>query len=203
MLAADPFPGFAGDEPYPVDLVVAPPEGQSRLTVFFRLLLAIPHFVWLVLWSILAIFAAIANWFATLFTGRNPGALHRFLARFVRYSTHVYAYVSLIGNPFPGFAGAPGSYPIDLRIDPPERQNRWKTGFRIVLAVPGLILSSAIGGIIFVAAIFGWFTGLFVARMPRDLRQAGAYALRYSAQLNAYLLLLTDRYPDATPRIGE
>jgi hypothetical protein len=189
--------------PHPIGLSVNDELRRSRLTVFFRLLLAIPHFVWLTLWSIVALFAVIASWFATLFTARTPDALHGFLARFIRYSTHVYAYASLVGNPFPGFVGAPGGYPIDLRVDPPARQNRWKTGFRIVLVVPAVILSSATGGVLFVAALFGWFTGLFVARMPRDLRQAGAYALRYGAQVNAYLFLLTDRYPDATPRIEE
>jgi hypothetical protein len=190
-------------EPHPIGLGVSDELRRSRLTVFFRLLLAIPHFIWLTLWSIVAFFAAIAAWFATLFSGRNPDALHRFLSRFVRYSIHVYAYATLIGNPFPGFVGAPGSYPIDVSIAPPEVQNRWKTGFRIVLAIPALILSGAIGGVVLAAAFLGWFTGLFVARMPRDLRQAGAYGLRYSAQLHAYLFLLTDRYPDATPRISE
>jgi hypothetical protein len=188
--------------PHPVGLSVNDELRRSRLTVFFRLLLAIPHFIWLALWAIVVFFVAIAAWFATLFSGRNPAPLHDFLARFVRYGTHVYAYATLIGSPFPGFLGEPGSYPIDVRIDPPEPQNRWKTGFRLVLAIPALLLSSAIGGIVLVAALLGWFTGLFVARMPRDLRQAGAYSLRYSAQLNSYFLLLTDRYPDATPRIG-
>jgi hypothetical protein len=35
--------------------------------------------------------------------------------------------------------------------------------------------------------------------MPRNLRQAQVYALRYSAQLYGYTLLLTDRYPYASP----
>jgi hypothetical protein len=35
--------------------------------------------------------------------------------------------------------------------------------------------------------------------MPRGLRNLGAFAIRYSAQLNAYAFLLTDRYPYAGP----
>ena len=34
---------------------------RSRVTVFFRLPLAIPHFVWLALWAIAAVFAVIAH----------------------------------------------------------------------------------------------------------------------------------------------
>jgi Domain of unknown function (DUF4389) len=45
--------------------------------------------------------AAIANWFATLAAGVSPEALHRFLAAYVRYQNHVYAYLFLIADPFP------------------------------------------------------------------------------------------------------
>ena len=92
---------------------------RSRLTVFFRLLLAIPHLVWIFLWSIAAILAAIAGWFAALATARLPEALHRFLAAYVRYSTHLGAYLSIAANPYPGFTGEPG-YPVDV-VDPVAR----------------------------------------------------------------------------------
>jgi hypothetical protein len=199
---ADPEapPAPAELRPHPITVSNEEDLRRSRLTVFFRLLLAIPHLVWLTLWSIVALFAVIGSWFVTLFRGTAPDSLHRFLVRFLRYSTHVYAYVTLVTNPFPGFVGVEG-YPLDVQFAPPERQNRWKTGFRLVLVVPALILSGALWGVLVTVALFGWFTGLFVARMPRDLQRAGAYALRYSVQLNSYLFLLTDRYPDATPRI--
>ena len=54
----------------PIRLSVDDDLRRSRLTVFFRLPLAIPHFVWLLLWGIAAFFAVIANWFVTLFRGR-------------------------------------------------------------------------------------------------------------------------------------
>jgi hypothetical protein len=172
---------------------------RSRLTVFFRLPLAFPHLVWLVLWSILAFVVAIINWVVTLFTGRSPSALHDFLAAYVRYSIHVQAFLALVANPFPGFTGAPG-YPIDVQIAPPARQNRWVTLFRLILAIPALMLQSALGGAMYVAAFLGWFASLVTGRMPRGLRNLGAFALRYSAQTAAYgYVLLTDRYPYAGP----
>jgi hypothetical protein len=197
---APPVP--AALAPHPIGVTYEDDLRRSRLTVLFRLLLLIPHVVWLMLWSLPVFFATVAGWFVTLFRGRNAAPLHRFLARYIRYTTHVYAYAILASNPFPGFVGAPGTYPLDLRIDPPERQNRWKTGFRLVLAIPAFIISSGLGGVIFAVAFLGWFAALFTARMPRGLGRAGAYGLRYSAQLNAYLCLLTDRYPDATPGFG-
>jgi hypothetical protein len=172
---------------------------RSRLTVFFRLALAFPHLVWLALWGILVAPLAIFNWVVTLILGTTPGWLHRFFSRYVRYQLHVSAFLYLVGNPFPGFAGAAGSYPIELHLAGRERQNRWRVGFRLILAFPALLLASVFSQLLFVVAVFGWFVGLFTARMPLGLRNLGAFALRYTAQTSAYLLLLAEAYPYSGP----
>ena len=187
----------------PISLNVEDDLKRSRLTVGFRILLAVPHIVWLVLWGIVVVFAAIANWFVALFGGRPSEALTRFLAAYLRYETHVLAYVQLVANPFPGFVGAAGSYPVDPDLPgAPEAQSRVVTGFRIFLAVPALLVASALGGAAFVAALLSWFYALARGEVPRGLRNLGAYALRYSAQTYGYLYLLTDRYPYAGPSAG-
>ena len=183
----------------PIRLEVSDDLARSRVTVFFRLLLAIPHLIWLTLWGILVLLAAIANWFATLASGVSPDSLHRFLAAYVRYQNHVYAYVFLIADPFPGFTGQVGSYPVEPVIEGPRQQNRWKVGFRVVLIVPAVLLDSAYGGLLVVVALLGWFASLANGRMPLGLRNAGALGLRYAAQTHGYLLLLTDSYPYSGP----
>jgi hypothetical protein len=186
--------------PHPVTLTVPHDElERSRLTVFFRLLLAIPHFVWLALWGVVALVVAILNWFATLFGGQSPAAFHRFLSAYVRYQVHVYAFVTLTANPFPGFTGTPGTYPVEAQIADRQPQRRVVTGFRIFMVIPAAIVSSALGSALYVCAFLGWWAALFTARMPRGLRNLQAYSLRYSAQLNSYVLLLTDHYPYAGP----
>jgi hypothetical protein len=186
----------------PIEVHLQDDLRRSRLTVFFRLLLAIPHFVWLVLWGIAAFFAVIANWFVTLVRGRPAAPLHRFLSALVRYQTHVYSFVQLVANPFPGFTGRRGSYPVEVDTPPPERQNRWRTGFRIVLAVPALMVSGALATTAYLAALLSWFYALFRGRVPRGLRNLGAFQLRYSAQVFGYLYLLTDCYPYSGPSAG-
>jgi Domain of unknown function (DUF4389) len=183
----------------PIGLRVEDDLRRSRLTVFFRLLLTVPHFVWLLLWGIAVFFALIVGWFAALFTGRLPEALHRFLAAYVRYEVHVFAFLGLVSNPFPGFTGTAGTYPVDLDIAPRERQSRWKTFFRLFLAVPASLLANVLVTPFELAAFFGWFVGLFLGRMPKGLRNLGAYVLRYNAQTHAYLFLLTDSYPYSGP----
>lgn len=172
---------------------------RSRLTVFFRLLLALPHLVWLTLWGVLALLAAIINWIATLATSVSPRPLYRFLAAYVRYALHVGAYLYLVGNPFPGFTGAEGRYPIDLHVAERTRQNRWTVLFRVFLAIPALLLASVYGWLVGTVAFLGWFAGLFTGKMPLGLRNAGALALRYTAQVYAYVLVLTDAYPYSGP----
>src|SRR4051794_1316418 len=203
---ADPTAMLTGVERPPVHPVHLVGDADdlrfSRVTVFFRLPLAIPHIVWLVLWTVLAILVAIVNWFATLFTGTPPAALQRFLARYVRYSLHVNAFLYLAANPFPGFAGVEGSYPLDLHLPERARQNRWKTGFRAFLAIPAAIVNGALGWALAVTAILTWFVALFTGAAPWGLRNLAAYALRYAAQLNAYAFLLTDAYPHASPLEG-
>ena len=123
---------------------------RSRLTVFFRLLLAIPHLIWLLLWSVLALLAVLVAWVVALVIGRVPRALHRFIAAWVRYAMHVVAFLFLVGGPFPGFVGAAGSYPVDLAIDPPQRQRRLVTLFRGLLAIPALLLGGAYSAVVLI-----------------------------------------------------
>lgn len=210
-------------EPHPIRVVVRDDLERSRLTVFFRLLLALPHIVWLVLWSIAAVLVAILSWFIVLFTARLPDGLHGFMSAYLRYGTHVYAFVLLAANPFPGFTGTAGSYPLDLEIAPPARQSRWKTAFRIILVVPALLVTGVLvgggggsgggassggeeayyftgpSGVAITVAFLAWFACLVRGRMPNGFRDFLAYALRYSAQTYGYLFFLTDRYPHAEP----
>jgi hypothetical protein len=203
---ADPTAMLAGVErppQHPVHLVGDADDLRfSRVTVFFRLPLAIPHLVWLALWTVVAILAAIGSWFATLVTGTPPAGLHRFLSRYVRYSLHVNAFLYLVANPFPGFAGEQGRFPLDLELPVPARQSRWKTGFRIFLAIPALAVNGALGGGLAIAAVLTWFVALATGAAPWGLRNFSAYAIRYASQLNAYGYLLTDAYPHASPLEG-
>jgi ABC-type multidrug transport system fused ATPase/permease subunit len=204
---------------HPVRFVIRDDLRRNRLTVFFRLLLAIPHYIWFVLWSLAVILAAIAGWIAALVTGSLPGGLHRFFCAYIRYTIHLFAYLFLVANPYPGFSGAPESYPIDVALPDPAPQERWRILLRLVLAVPALIVSTALSGggtyswrssngrsagarvtgVAAISAVLGWFASLATGRMPSGLRDAGGYTLGYRAQLLSYLLLVTERYPNADP----
>jgi hypothetical protein len=193
----EPMPPPAASVPapyHPVRLIVTDDLQRNRLTVFFRIILAIPHLIWFTLWTIAALFAGIANWAVTLIKGTSPAGLHNFLAAYVRYSTHVTAYLYLVADPFPSFSGKPG-YPIDVEVDPPLPQNRWVTGFRIILVIPAAILNQVLQYVVQIIGFLGWFVCLALGRMPQGMRDLSAYCLRFQAQTYAYMAVLTDRYP--------
>ena len=178
---------------HPVRLRVEDDLRRSRLTVLFRLVLAIPHLVWLTIWSYAMSALVLFLWLATLFSGRLEEDAHRLVGRWIRYHVHLSAYVYLLANPYPRFFGRPHEYPVDLELADPQPQSRWTVALRLLLAVPALIFAGVLGTIVFVVALLGWFASLALARMPEGLRDLGAYCVRYQAY--AYLLLLTPRYP--------
>ena len=200
--------------PHPIRLIVADDLERSRLTVFFRFLLAIPHLFMLLLWSTVAFVIAAINWFATLVKGQSPQGLHDFLANYLRYATQVEAYLLLAASPFPPFfvGSRTTGYPIDLEVAAPAPQSRWLTLFRLFLAIPAVLLAAVFlggpiawvgiegGGVAGVAAILLWFSILARGRASRGLRDIAAWSIGYGAQVGAYLFLLTDRYPSTGPK---
>ncbi len=192
---------------HPITLHVMDDLRRSRLTVFFRYLLYIPHGIWLELWGIAVILVAVLNWLVALVIGRPAAPFQRFNAAYLRYWTTVYAFLMLVANPFPGFTGEPGSYPVELSVPTtPEKQNRLKTFFRMFLALPTVVVLY----VVLVPAMlicypllsFSWWASLITGRMPRGFRDLGANAIRYGAQVAGYALLVTGTYPCSSPYVG-
>jgi hypothetical protein len=181
-------------EPHPVELEVTDDLRRSRLTVFFRLpIFLVVHYTWFYIWSLASVVVWVANWIFTLILGRSPEMLRDFLGAYLRYSLHLFAYISFMADPLPGWL-ALRHYPVDTVV-PEEPQRRLVTLFRPILAIPALILSWVFLVVVQVLAIIGWFVCLILGRIPKGLRDLGLYCLRYETQTRAYLTFLTDRYP--------
>ena len=179
---------------HPVRLVVTDDLKRNRLTVFFRLLLVIPHIIWIYLYTVAAMIVLLIAWFAALFMGRVPGGLHNFLANYLRYQVHVFSYLTLVANPYPSFSGS-ADYPVTVEIAPPATQGRLGVFFRLLLALPAFLLSGILNYLSELVAIFAWFVAIIMGRIPEGMRNLLAFSVRYHAQTQAYFLLLTSKYP--------
>jgi hypothetical protein len=195
-------PAIPEVQPHPVRVLVFDDLKRSRLTVFLRLILMIPHFAWWYVWSSIIGILVIVNWFAVLIKRRTPEDLHLLLVRALRYRTHAFSYLFLVSNPYPTFFGRVGAHPVDLELDGPDDQRRVVTFFRLILAIPAIVVAYVFFIVMFFVAFIGWFIALVIGRMPKGMRDLSAYCLQYEAQTAAYLMILTDRYPSfAGPRI--
>ena len=179
---------------HPVGLVVTDDLHRRRLTTFFRPLLALPHVLFVGLWGIAAFFALLIAWFAVLVTGRVPLGLHAFMSDWLRYATRVTGYSNLLSEPFPPF-GASGGYPFDAEIEGPEEQSRLTVFFRMITAIPALLITTVFGGVIGLVAMLSWFYILFTGEMHEGMRNLNAWLVRYCIQTEGYVMLLTGRYP--------
>ncbi len=113
-------------------------------------------------------------------------------------------------------------YPVSIDLVPHlAGRNRLTTAFRIILAIPHLILVGApgfavglhneasgaghhswtfgsnglLGVVVFIGAIFSWFAIMFTRVHPRGLWDLARYYMRWRANAVAYTALLRDEYP--------
>ncbi len=104
MLLEDAYPPF-GDGPYPATIEIAEPAGpRDRMSVAFRLLLAIPQFIVLFFVYVAWVVLTIGAWFVILFTGEYPASFSDFSVGALRWSLRVEAYFLLMVDEYPPFS---------------------------------------------------------------------------------------------------
>lgn len=183
--------------PLPVQMAVAAPAQQQRVTVFFRWFMAIPHYVVLYFLAIAAGVVAFLGWWGALFTGRLPDFAANYLTGYIRWSIRVQAYVMLLTDAYPPFAlDDDPAYPVRIAVAPGDRLNRLAVFFRFFLVIPASVLSSLVlfGGSTIVGFI-AWLVALINGQLPTSLHLAYTAALRYLTRVNCYLYMLTPAYP--------
>jgi Domain of unknown function (DUF4389) len=197
MIAGAPVmvPGREWSAPV-VEVSYEGPGPQRRLTIAFRIILALPHLVYATLVAIVALLATVVGWFAALALGRLPGGLADFLARAVQYLARVngYAYL-LLTDRYPPFDLRRDDYAVSVDVPRGVRLNRAAVLFRIVLLIPVGIVVQLIGNGLFVVVLVAWLLALMMGRLPVPLFEAFAAVLRYQTRFYAYAVLLTSEYP--------
>jgi hypothetical protein len=176
------------------------PLRRRRLPVLLRILLVVPHYIVLSVWSVLALPAVAVAWLALLIEGRLPGWLHRFLGAFLCYQGQVTAWFDLLAVRYPDpLHTHEHPFRIDL-VDRP-RQSRLITLFRLPLALPALVLASVLNVVLSVVAVAAWFVALALGRTTSGLQELGTFCLRYQLETQAYVSLLTAAYPRLAPPV--
>jgi hypothetical protein len=185
--------------PYPVTFESDYVEKRSRLTTFFRWLLAIPHLIVLTFYGLAAGVVVIVAWFALLFTARWPRGMYDFVGGFWRYCTAVYGYLYLLTDAYPPFGPDVDAYPVRLNIEPPKDEyNRWKVLFRIILLIPVAIIAYAMSVVAQVGSFLAWFAIVILGRQPKGLQDMTVLGLSYYQRAYVYMSLITEDWPPFT-----
>lgn len=181
----------------PTDVVVEfeGPEPQRRVTVAFRIILAIPHLLFAGILGLVAEIVIVLAWFAALFTARVPEGMATFIGNVIQYVARVYAYAGyLMTDKFPSFSLDDPDGSVAVRYSP-DRLNRAAVLFRLILLIPGFIVIQILSYGLFIASFVIWLIVLIAGRLPTSLWQAEAAALRYQVRFYAFASMLSTAYP--------
>jgi len=175
-------------------MAFAGPRPQRRVTVLFRFLLVIPHYIVLYLLGIAVAVVVVIGWFAALFTGRLPAGLAGFLVGWLRWWTRVIAYVALLTDQYPPFTLDDEDYPVRVSAAPGPL-NRLAVLFRLILAIPASILVGVLWLGVPLIGLVIWLIVLVTGSMPVQAYEAVAAVIRYSARFYGYFYLMSGTYP--------
>jgi hypothetical protein len=203
---------------YPVSIEVQPRlTDRNRLTVAFRIILAIPHLIAVgsvglgvavtssgrdrtsltgetgilggVAWIL-----AIVSWVTILIGGEHINAIRRFSRFYLRWRVRALAYLMLLEDQYPPFGD--GAYPATLAItDITGPRRRLTVFFRAILAIPHFFVLVFVLLAWWITAFVAWVVILVTGTYPEGLYRFGVGVMRWLIRVEAYMLLLIDDYP--------
>lgn len=200
---------------YPVRFAVDyPEEPRNRVTVAFRIFLAVPILVLISTFGQLTFGGGAGGWrlvggtallfgpvlLMLLFRQKYPRWWFDWNLQFTRFSSRVGAYMLLLRDEYPS---TDEEQAVHLEIDYPDatQLNRWLPLVKWLLAVPHLIVLIFLGLAVVLVTLFAWIVVLFTGGYPRGLFDFVVGVQRWSLRVTAYaFLLVTDRYPPFSTR---
>lgn len=191
---------------YPATLSIAPDEGQNRLWgipllgIIVRSILIIPQAIVLFFVVIALYFLTLISWIPVLLNGRMAGWYYTIAGGYIRLSTRMSLYVSLVTGRYPPF-GLRGDHSVQVTFDESEEQHRlWGIPFfgillRWVLLIPHFIILWVLAIVVGILILFSWVPVLLNGRQADSVVRFVGGFYRWGVRVGAYALLLTGRYP--------
>jgi hypothetical protein len=86
-------------------------------------------------------------------------------------------------------------YPISYEADFNPAPNRWTTFFRIILAIPWIIVGAIYLIAFLFTHLFAWIAIIVLGRYPKGLYDFNSSVIRYWVRVGAWVYLQTDAWP--------
>jgi hypothetical protein len=90
------------------------------------------------------------------------------------------------------------SYPATFTLDPPEKVANWRPLVNWFLAIPHLLVLSALNSVSEIIGIVSWFIILFTGELPEALANFQVMIIRYSVRTYVFAGFLKEEYPPFT-----
>ena len=194
---------------YPATLTIDYPEKANRLTVFFRLIMAIPIMIILGLLSYQGFtndqFPNESYWVGILvlptllmivFRRKYPKWWFDWNVQLTKFSFRVVSYLLLLRHEYPS---TDEEQAVIVQIQYPnvkEDLNRWFPLTKWLFVFPHIIVLCFIMMGVLLSTILAWLIILISGKYPRKIFEFVVGALRWILRVQAYaLLLITDQYP--------
>jgi len=172
------------------------PESLSRLLLFVKWLLVIPHIIVLYALNIVASVIVLIAFFAILFTKRYPQSLFDMYVGIRRWNLNAYAYaLEYMRDEYPPFSWDSGKYPVEFEVEYPEELSRFAPLYKWLLAIPHYIVLIFLITAMVVVVFAAWFAILFTGKFPRSWFEFVEGVLRWTERVYTYVGLLRDEYP--------
>jgi len=86
---------------------------------------------------------------------------------------------------------------VEVAFEYPKRSSRLLNGLFLkwLLVIPHLVVIAVYGTFVAITMLFAWAAILLTGRYPRRLWEMNATYVRYTTSVNAYLVMITDQYP--------
>jgi len=86
-------------------------------------------------------------------------------------------------------------YPATITIETPAKMDRWRPLVQWILAIPHMIIATALNYVSSAVAFISWFIILFTGKLPEGLANVQVLILRYTARAQLYSGYMHDEYP--------
>ena len=199
-------------EKYPVTLDIDYAEKSNRLTVFFRLVMAIPILIILVFLTgygfedqetvresnqfLLFGIVFIPTLLMLVFRRKYPRWWFDWNLALMKFAYRVTAYLLLLSDEYPSTDEEQAVHLDVMYPDAENELNQWLPLVKWFLAIPHmLVLAFLLAGVV-VVTILAWFIILFTGKYPKGMFDFVVGTLRWGFRVEVYAFLLaTDIYP--------
>ena len=177
------------------DLMIQYTSPRSRLTVFFRYFLAIPHLIIMGIWAYLIYLLTFFQWWIILFTGKRSQGIWNMQRSWLAYATRVLSYVWLMYDKWPAIGAEPNGEPVALMFNYEAKASRLTNCFRTLMVIPAAIVAAIVGIGAAICLVLSWLAIVITGKHPQGMWNFMLKYLRFATRMYAYMFMMTDTYP--------